>query len=740
MINMPAHSAGSNSFKARTSYSVLAACLMALASSQALAQSQAAAPTGQKVQEVTVTADRPVIQNRIDRKVYNVERDLQSTTGTLSDALNKVPSVNVDIEGNVSLRGEGSVTILVDGKPSAQFSGATRADAIQALGVEQIEQIEVITNPSAAFRPDGAGGIINIVTKKNRQKKSSTTVRLNYGDEGRSVATVSGSWTDKGLNLYGSLGYRHGRRSFESDTDRTRIDPVTKQESRSLQSSDASGKRDIYTYQLGVDYNLTPEAKVGLSVNGNTRKGPGSSFETNQFFDNSRTLIRNYTRSVTSDGDNESLGLAAYYEYTFKRPGEKLRLDLRRSQSEDMEDRLYLTRNLLPVSPNSAQRLLEQREDESLNASFDYTRPMDNDRLLDVGLDFEVQDNLYDYRVSDRNLLNGQDTIDTRLTNVFEYEQRTQAAYATYQWKAGDWTFLPGARYESTRIRTNQRTTGQRTSDTYEYLHPSLAIGYTLSDTQKLRASYSHRVRRPGNRELNPFPWNLDAQRISTGNPFLKPQETDSFELGYEHVVGRTFYNLTAYARKNTNSITSLSSFNADGVLVTKPVNTGKSNAGGLEFVVNGRLSPKLTYNVNGGLGYYEINARNLGINKVRKGVQPTVRTSFDYKPTDKDTIQLSGFYMGERKTADGKTKSMTNVNIGYRHQVDSTFAIVFTGSDIFNGSRWSSTIDTPELKEDAERKFRGRSFFIGITKTFGAEPRRRPGQNGFEFERPETD
>lgn len=726
--------------KSCSSYAVLAGLIGTLLAAPALAQTPAPASSGQKVQEVTVTADRPVIQNRIDRKVYNVERDLQSTTGTLSDALNKVPSVNVDVEGNVSLRGEGSVTILVDGKPSAQFSGATRADAIQALGVEQIEQIEVITNPSAAFRPDGAGGIINIVTKKNRQKKSSTTLRLNYGDEGRSVATLSGSWTDKGLNLYGSLGYRHGRRNFESDVDRTRIDPVTKLSNRALQSNDASGTRDVYTYQLGVDYNLTPEAKVGFSVNGNTRKGPGKSFETNQFFDNNRILNRSFTRSVTSEGDNDSLGLAAYYEYTFKRPGEKLRLDLRRSVSEDMEDRIYLTRNLLPVSPDTAQRLLEQREDDSISASFDYTRPMDNERLLEVGVDFEVLDNLFDYRVSNRNLLTGQDSTDTRLTNFFEYEQRTQAAYATYQWKAGDWTFMPGARYESTRIRTNQRTTNQRTSDTYEYLHPSVAVGYTLSDTQKLRASYSHRVRRPGNRELNPFPWNLDAQRITTGNPFLKPQETDSFELGYEHVVGRTFYNLTAYARKNTNSITSLSNFNADGVLVTKPVNTGKSNAGGLEFVVNGRLSPKLSYNVNGGLGYYEINAQNLGISKVRKGVQPTVRTSFDYKPTDKDTFQLSGFFMGERKTADGQTKSMTNVNIGYRHQVDSTFAIVFTGSDIFGGSRWSSTIDTPELKEDAERKFRGRSFFIGITKTFGAEPRRRPGQNGFEFERPETD
>jgi len=286
-------------------------------------------------------------------------------------------------------------------------------------------------------------------------------------------------------------------------------------------------------------------------------------------------------------------------------------------------------------------------------------------------------------------------------------------------------------RAEQVQIDVNDVTHGATAQNDYFRVYPTLHTGYTLSQNQTLSANYSRRVQRPGAQDLHPYRVYLDPFNYRQGNPNLKPQITDSYELGWQYRKGQAYYLATAYFRDTRDSVTDVVSDLGGGVFLTSKANLGKSRAGGLELVANGRLSPKLTYNLSGNLFWNEIDAANLGFSGTRSGTALSGRANLNWQATPKDFFQLNAFTSGKRLTPQGYREPFKMVNLGYRRKVNDKLSFVMTAQDVLNDFREVTVIDTPALRDRARRSANVRSVFFGFSYAFGAG---KPRPEQFDF------
>ncbi len=684
--------------------------LTAVAHAQPQATAPAAAPGSSTT--VVVTGQRAQVSRKIDRKVYRVDQDMQSKTGSASDVLNNVPSVTVDMDGNVALRGN-NVTILVDGKPSPMLSGPLRGDALQQMSAGEIAQIEVITNPSAQFKPDGAGGIINIVTKKARKAGTSGAVTVNIGNDGRYNAGVSGATTKGPLTLSGGLNVRHDDRARTLDETRTAGGVTT------VRSSTDHVRRDGTSGRGAVEYALTDQDKLTASANYSLRTGDRRGFEhdaTGTTSDTTRTMTSGRTRNIDSGG---SVGLT----HKFDRDGEELSVSLQRDDSIEKERYTYLNAHKIPASADSRDWLNLGFRESSTEFSADYTLPFAEGHELQLGYDFERSESGFD-NAGGAIDATGAYLIDSSTTNAFNYRQTVSAAYATYQTTAGKLGILAGLRVEQTGVRTHSITGNAVAARDYFKAYPTVHLKYDLSDEKSLTASYSRRVERPDAEDVNPYTDHQDVHNLRAGNPDLKPEETDSFELGYMYETAPRSYDLTAYYRRTQNGVTDITTVLSPDVTLTTKQNLLSSRSGGLEFATNGRLLPKLDYTLSGNVYYRQIDANTVGAD-TRSNVSYSAKTSLTYKPTPTDTLQVSGNFNGKRVTPQGYVDPVSTYNLGYSHQIRSNLNLVVTVSDLLNSQKMRNHIRTATLTGDITRHQQGRVAFVGLSYMLGSNKKK---------------
>lgn len=715
------------------------AAAQAQAPSQPQAQPAPAAPAksqegkpGQSLEGVVVTGERSTLRTDIDRRSYSVAGDLQATTGSISDALRNIPSLQVDVQGNVSLRGDSNVTIMIDGKPSGMFQGEGRAAALQALPADQIERVEVLTNPSAAMNPEGSAGIINLVTKQNRKLGASGSVRANVGSDGRWNAGVSGARNNGRFTVSGDLSYRHDTQKAEIDDRRARLDGATGAFIENRQQLTSLNEIDMVFARGGLDYDPDDKTRITLQATAHVMRPTSDGFEHLETDDAAGALARVIDRVSDFEQARDRLDLSTSYRRKFA--GEEHELVANLGQEfgrveRDFERATFLS---LPPAPDLAEVSAYDNRTRKTELKVDYTRPMPLEAKLKAGYLLQLDDNRYE-QVGRRGPAGAAPPVDPRLTYDFDYDQAINAAYATYQQPLGDgFSVLAGLRLEDVRLDLDL-TTGGPVSAKNDYFraYPSLHLQHEFGEGRQLTASYSRRVQRPTADDLNPFRVELDPFNLRAGNPNLKPQETDAFELAYQHRKGATYYLATLYYRQSDKGITDVVQDLGNGVFLTTRENLRESRSGGLELVANGRLTPKLTYNLSGNVFWNEIDASSLGFSDKRDAFTVSGRGNLNWQVTDKDFLQLNGFVSGKRLTAQGHVQGFSMLNIGYRHKFTDKLSLVITAQDVLGTFRETQVLDTPTLQGRTRREFSLRGVYVGFTRTFGGGRQRDPG---FEF------
>ena len=717
----------------------LAAAACAVMPGPALAQQPAPAtpPAGKPPQkpggtvgEIVVEGTPPPVRVDAEKKSYSVSGDLQATTGSIADALRNVPSVEVDVQGNLAIRGDPNVTIMIDGKPTGMFKGDGRAQALQSLPADQIDRVEVITNPSAAYNPEGTGGIINLVTKKTAKPGMSGSLRANLGSERRKTGGVNASYRNGRFTTTADASARRDVFGQHYTVDRQFFDAAGATTADERRASVGAGVGEMQSARASVDFDLDADTRITGGLRYQNIDFRARNLETLDRISPGGIPLLAYDTTADNRQGRRNVEASLNGSHKFAE-GHELSVAFTHERIDEDRSRLLLRSARAPAGPT----LLDDSETRNrlgrTQIKVDYTRPLGEGVKLKLGYEFNGDDN--DYRfVFGRSTAGGPAAIDPARSNLFRFDQQVHAVYGTYERPVGDLTVLAGLRVESTQIDLDQVTQGRRDENDYVRLYPSLHLGYRLDDAQELSASYSRRVQRPQPTDYNAFAVYFDPQNLMRGNPRLKPQTTDSFELGYQYRKKGQTYLATAYYRRGRDAVNDVFQDIGDGVILQTRDNIGSFQAAGLELVANGRLPGKVTYNVSANLGWNEIDARRLGFGSAERSAWSLGgRGTLSWQATDKDFFQLQGYVFGKRLLSQGFSEPQKIVNLGYRHKFSDRLSGVVTAQDVFDLSGFESLVVSPAFREHTKGAPENRAVYIGFTYAFGGG---KPRDQGFDF------
>jgi outer membrane receptor protein involved in Fe transport len=672
---------------------------------------------------VSVSAERPT--NRIDRQVYDVKADPATSNDSVADTLNKVPSVAVDPDGNVSLRGRNNVQILVDGKPSAMMQGENRASALSALPAADLESVEVINNPGAEFGNEGGGGpIINLVMRRERRPGGFASVNANVGTEGRRNASAFGSYTSGRMSLQGSVHGRGDLREERGENRRQRFSSPGVASGASTQSSANRRESDGGGVNGTLSYNLGDKDTLGLAVSyfSNASESAGTQDYRGTRADGA--VDNAYVRTSASDNDFRNYSLSGRLEHKGELRGELLKFDLRLSGSDAENEARYANHYTVrpPTFSSPMSRQSGANETRVIDFTSDYERPLASG-LLKLGYKLARTRSVFDNGFFDIDPASLLETVNTTRTNRFELDDTTYAVYGSYQMRLSEkWSVLGGLRAEYNELDMDQVTTRIQARNTHFDAIPSAFVTYGLSDDTTLRLSYAHRIRRPGAGDLNPFVVYRDELNIASGNPSLKPSGSDSLELGVETRLGKVETNVRLYARRDSDLISERRFLLGGDVLLTTRENAGSNKSGGLEFSFRGKATDKLTINANGNLGYTEqtVLGSATGREDTRSATSIAGRVRLNYAPDPANQYQLSVNAQGKTLFGEGYRQPVRSADFNYRRIMSPTLSVVLNVNDLFDSQKMESVTETERLREYSVRRFNGRTVFLGLSFRFG--------------------
>jgi len=678
------------------------------------------APPSPELNTVVVTSNQLPVQTFIDRKVYTLTDDLQASFGTLSDVLADIPSVNVDPDGILSLRGDSHVLILVDGKPSPLFSGSNAGENLQSFSAANIERIEVLTNPPPQYRAAGAAGVINIITRKGHKEGITGSVRASEGNDGRSVMNGNSSYRSQELTVSVDAGFRRSerRKLLESDIRSPLTPPASTLDSRDMLLEHSW--RDVPSASAEVQYALDEKDSMSASVSWQRDAGPRNYTQT--------TTTTNADGKVTGVSERLSAGHAPETDYDerlgyvrkLSRQGEELDFSLHLATWHEATRYDYTNDFLLPPMVPYDSFLTQNGQDTTTEAGLDYVLPISHGEFK-FGYLFERDVSGFASATGDVNSVTSAEEIDPSGTDDFKYWERIHAGYASYNASLGKWTFLGGLRLEDTSTEARVPTNGMVSYDHYLAIFPSLHVEWSLLDEGIVSFGASRRVTRPDPDQLDP---NVDQQYtliMRAGNLRLLPEYTESYELGYGMQSHNLGYQLTSYYRRNHDSATGIFEYLGDGVSLSTQENLPRDDFAGLELTANGHLGSQFSYSLSGDLFQGQVDASALGIPGLRSSRGADAKLKLDHRFSARDLVQLSISRTDHRLTAQGYVSAMDVVNLGYRHQLQANLSALATVSNVFNGQRTQTALTTPDFAGYFMRAIRGPVIYFGLNYSFGS-------------------
>jgi outer membrane receptor protein involved in Fe transport len=699
-------------------------------------------PDQKLLDEVVVETERTQMELTLDKKVFNIGKDLSNLGGSATDILDNLPSIQVDVEGNVSLRGSENVRILIDGKPSG-LVGLSSNDALRQLNGNLVERVEVITNPSARYDAEGLAGIINIVLKKEKAKGVNGSFQLNTGVPANHGGSVNMNFRRDWINVFTNFGTSYRKNPGSGKSYQEFGDPITKTTDR-FRDMDRGGIN--YSTRFGADFFLNDFNTITLSFL--YRFSDEENKTAIEYFDSYANLsIDSATLRLDNEvEDDENLEYSINYTRNFKRKGQKLTVDLQYQNNNEIEgsdlvESTGLTMN--DQTPFLYQKSNNDEIEERLMIQSDYSHPFGENGKFEGG--FRFTDRLVgnDYVVQEQDV-NGVYQIDPNFSNDFEYEEKVTALYAIISNKINKLSWQFGLRYEATDLTTFQKTQNERNVQKYENFFPSSFFTYQLNEKHAIQASYSRRIRRPRGWFLNPFTSISDSRNFFVGNPFLRPVYTDSYEIGYLLNNRSSSFYTGVYYRFAEGITQRLRSTDGNGITTTRPYNVSQRESYGIEM----NASKDLTnwYRVNGNINFFrsftpggsvsfgnEITSFNSAT-----ATSLTSRISNNLKFNKLFDAQININYRAPRNTVQGKRFSITSIDLGFSRDImKKNGTISLSVRDLLNNRKYRGETFNTGFYEKSEFQWRSRTTQFSFTYRLNQKKQRqrRRSYDGGDFE-----
>jgi len=694
----------------------------------------------QQLDEIEVVAEKSEVQFSLDKRVFNVGKDLANKGGSAEDILDNIPSVSVDVEGNVSLRGSENVRILIDGKPSGLI-GLGDAAGLKSLPSNMIEKVELVTNASARYDAEGTSGIINIVLKKDQQKGFNGSVDLSTGYPESYGVGVTMNARRKVINYFLNYGLRSrtgpgkGITEQEFYGENAQI-PFTDQ----VYSSSRGGLSN--SFRGGVDLFLTEKDVLTGAITYRIGDDYSDALTTYNDFNINRQLIGISDRTQDETEEEQDLEYDINYERKFDREGQKFTAQLQYRNSAETEKADYLetafdaAHNPVESGPLT-QRSINAESHGSVLVQADYIYPYTKDKKLELGVKASFGDIGNDYNVEE--LQDGSWNNLVGLTNNFNYEENIYAAYAIYGDKVGKWSYQAGLRAEQSQVLTELLETDEVNDRSYANLFPSAHLNYEINKGNALQLSYSRRISRPHFWYLNPFFTFSNSRNIWGGNPNLNPEFTDSYEVGYLKYWDKVSLGSSLYYRHTTGVIERISRVDDQGITYTQPENLSTENAFGVELTTSGDINKWWRIDFSANL-YSEKTQGQIGDLMLQsEAFTYNNRLSSKMKFWKDAEFQLRFDYRAPQNTTQGRRRSMSGLDLGFSKDIlKKKGTITLSIRDLLNTRKWRSETYGELFYSYSERQRRARqvqvsfNYRINQNKQRGRSDR---GGGGGDFE-----
>ncbi len=690
--------------------------------------------------EVEIIAEKSTVEIRLDKKIYNVGKDMTVKGGNASDVLDNVPSVNVDAEGSVSLRGNENVRILIDGKPSA-LVGLSGTDALRNLPADAIERVEVITSPSARYDAEGTAGILNIILRKGKVQGFNGSINTSIGTPDLYQLSSNLNYRTKKFNIFSNLGYSYRKGPGNSYSNFTYLTDGTI-DSLSTEIRDYDRKNRNFNGSLGLEYYLNDKSSITGSIFYRNNDGKDIATNNTEVFDPNNVLIRNLKRVEIETEDDIDYQYSLNYTNNIDDKGQKLIIDLQYSENEE-DEFSDITNNNVLVEKNS-----QITKSKNRLLQIDYVLPIGEKSQLELGHKADLQDLTSDFKVRDAD---GQ-PLEFDPSNAIDFKQYIYAYYAQYGSKIDKFSYLLGLRAEYTDIDLEVLNTGEFSDKNYTEWFPTVNLGYEFNDSDNLTLGYARRLRRPRHWFLNPFETRSSDTYVFKGNPDLNPTYTSSFDLGYTTRVSKVTLNSSLYYQYSTDLIRPVSRIENrenGNVFVRQFLNLNNENRYGFELTTNynpikwARLSATFNYfkfktdAFDYTYSYTDPNSGNL---ITETEMLPEVNSSswfarFNSRITLPAKIdwQTRIMYRGPQDDAQGSSEGVFVTNLAFSKDIlKEKASLVLNVSDLFNDRKRKSYTNTEQVLSYQEFQWRERQITLSFTYRFNQKKKReRPEGNG---------
>lgn len=677
-----------------------------------------------QLSDIVVVAEKSTVEIKLDKKVYNVGKDMMVKGGTVSDVLDNVPSVSVDAEGNVALRGNENVKILIDGRPSG-LAGINVAEALKLLPADAVEKVEVITNPSARYDAEGGGGIINIILKKGKTNGLNGSVMVNIGDpETYGVSANINKKTDI-FNLFSNIGYNYRNNPGNSLTNATYYNAsgATTQFINEKRTNDRLSKG--FNINFGTDLTISPSAiwTNQLTFRKNNGENPDNVFFHNYDANFNPTFIRN--RLNDQINDEFSIEYASNYVKKFKKEDHKLTVDVAFSQNRENENATIYDQILGNANSLFTETTRNKQKQNRQLFQTDYVLPIGKNSRFEAGYRGNFQTNRTEFEI-----------IPTSpYSNTLEYVENVNALYTQFGSKINKFSYFLGLRFEDSHIEVNSFTANNFTTKQYNNLFPSATLNYEFSQNTSFSFSYSKRINRPRGRFINPFSSYSSNINIFQGNPNINPSLTDAIDFGFLKKWSKITWSSSAYLNITNDAFQFIRKesglfVNGIPVIVSTPINLAKEYRTGFEFNLN--YSPSKWWRLNGNFNFFRNETK--GNYSYQNYLGTTVIQNFDNVAVSWSTrinskitlpykidFQANATYNAPQTTAQGKIIGVAAMNLAFSKDVlKDKGSISLNISDVFNSRKRIMETTIPNVVSSySEMQWRVRQVMLTFTYRF---------------------
>ena len=669
-------------------------------------------PDNQKLNEIVVTAQTSKTTFKLDKRVFNVGKDFSTSGASALEVLNNVPSVNVSIEGDVSLRGSAGVQILINGKPSVLADQSS--NALGTITADMIESIEVITNPSAKYEASGTAGILNIILKKEEKRGWNGSVSANTGSPDNHSLGLSINRRTDDFNFFAQMGagYRSLPQNAENTNQNLIIDEVILSQGKEFRNE------TFFNITLGTDYHINAFNVLTLSGNFAYEIEDQPSAYQFRILDTNDALISSWSREENTAATNPKYQFELNYKKQFETNKEhSLQVSALGSFFGKDQESKFINTLITGADITNAQQTETDFQQADYTFKADYVNPLTEIYTIETGVQYVINDVGNDFEV--RDLVDESYVINENLTNNFDWKQNVLGLYVTTAYEKGKFGVKLGLRVEQTDLKTLLTTTNERNAQNYTNVFPSFHSSYKISDNTSIQAGYSRRIFRPRLWDLNPFFNIRNNFNIRAGNPNLQPEFTDSYELTSIYKIGKASLSSSLYYRYTTQVVERISTFE-DNVTFSSPENIGTNSSVGFEM--NGKFSPNkwLTLTGDFNLNYFDRIGTFENQDFDFSGSQWSSRMGSKIGlPADID-IEFTGNYQSGFETVQGEQSGYASLDLGVRKKIFKGKVILNLGvRDLFKSRIQERFVNQPTFESYSFRQ-RGRFITFGISYGFG--------------------